>query len=427
MCDDSQQSFTPRHLHKTLKISKSCFIVINPSIINWKRNLVFVWISQFLSTVGFSFAMPFIPFYIQDLGIECPQIRNMWIALFTAAGYLSFCLSAPLWGFVADIYGRRIMILRANFVSAICVVLMAFVPNVGCLVFMRFVMGAFAGTVTACQILISGTTPHANRGFAIGSLSSAVFGGSMAGTFFGGIVVDRFGYHNAFFICATILAIAGLVALFGAKENFHRTSTLKNKFKKLKLKLPAFGVVWMILLLIVLVGFTGRFDRPYLPVLVEKINGRDMAASWTGIINSLSAIGGMIAGPLLGWLVDKTSAPTVAFWSAIFAGLLAIPQGLATSLGFLMITRFGMIFCAGGLDPIFQIWLAKSTPDNKRGLFFGWASSAKSFGWFLSSIASGAVAISLGVRGVYLCAGILFLLLAPVIKLTVASIKRRSD
>ena len=386
--------------------------------LNWKRNLVFAWLSQFLATVGFCFSTPFIPFYIKSLGVDDPATLNMWVALFTASGYFAFCIFAPIWGFLSDIYGRRIMMLRANFVCALLMVLMAFVPSPSWLVFVRFLVGIFSGTVTASQILVSANTPHSHRGFALGTMSSAVYSGMMGGTCLGGMIVDNFGYRNAFFSSGIILVIAGLLVLFGVREEFNKNSSLKEKLRVLQFKLPNFGIVWLILLLVFLMGFVGRFTNPYLPILVEQINGPLKAATWTGFIASLSAVAGIISGSFLGWLADRTSVPKIAMWSALLAGLLLIPQGLAKTLTVLSVARFGMVFFAGGLDPIFQIWLSKSTPDNKRGLFLGWASSAKSFGWFLCSLTSGAVAMSLGVRWVFLCAAIMFVLMIPVIKIT---------
>jgi len=409
--------------------------MINPDLstevesqtVNWKKNLILAWISQFLATVGFCFATPFIPFYIKTLGVSNQESINMWVALFTAAGYFSFCIFAPVWGFLSDIYGRRIMMLRANFVCAVLMVLMAFVPSPTWLVFVRFLVGMFSGTVTAAQILISANTPRAHRGFALGTMSSAVYSGMMGGTFLGGIIVDNFGYRNAFFASGITLVIAGLIVVVGVKEQFSKEFSLREKLHGLQLKLPDFGRVWLILLLVLLMGFVGRFTDPYLPVLVEKINGPVKAATWTGVIASLSAIAGVLSASFLGWLADRTSAPKVAMWSALLAGLLLIPQGLANTLTALTAARFGMVFFAGGLDPIFQIWLSKSTPDNKRGLFFGWASSAKSFGWFLCSLTSGAVAISLGVRWVYLCAAIMFIVMIPVIKFTMVLFKSKGN
>ena len=383
-----------------------------------------MWLSQFLSSAGFCFVFPFIPFYIAELGVKDPMMRNMWVGLFSAAGYFSLFLSSPIWGFLSDIYGRRVMILRTTFVSGLLIPLMAFVPGVGWLVFIRFLIGMFSGTVTASQILVSSNTPLARRGFAMGSLSSAVHGGHMAGMFLGGIVVDQLGYQTAFFICSLTLMAAGLLVLFGVKEEFHKTSSLRAMSKTFKFRLPDFGGVWFILLLIMLMGFAVRFDAPYLPLLVETVNGPDKAATWTGVIASLSAVAGIISGSLLGWVADRVPAPKVAVWSALLAGLLMIPQGLACSLPLLISSRLGMVFFAGGLDPVLQIWLAKSTPDAKRGMFLGWATSAKSLGWFFCSLTGGGVAMLMGVRSVYLVAAVLFLLLIPIIRVTIRQLHK---
>jgi|APSaa5957512622_1039677.scaffolds.fasta_scaffold04996_6 MFS transporter, DHA1 family, multidrug resistance protein len=386
-------------------------------MVHWKQNLLRVWFAQFLATGGFCFATPFIPFYIREIGVSEPTQASMWVALFAAAGNLALFLSAPCWGFISDIYGRRLMVLRACFVCGMLMPLMAFVPGVESLVVIRFMVGLFAGTVTASQILVSSNTPMEKRGFALGTLSSAVFGGRMAGTFMGGIVVDAFGYRAAFFICGIMLITAGLIVLFGVTERFEKTTTLRRKMTGFKFRLPEFGEVWWILLLVMLMGFAVRFDAPFMPLLVETINGPDKAATWTGIIDSLSAITGIFAGPLLGWLADRSSPQRIAMWSAGMAGLLMIPQGLATSLVTLAVARFGMIFFASGLMSVFQIWLAKSTPDSKRGMLFGWATSVKSCGWFLCSLAGGAVAMNLGVRWVYFCAAFVFLTLVPGIRI----------
>ena len=189
-------------------------------MVHWKQNLLRVWIAQFLATAGFCFATPFIPFYIKEIGVSDPAQASMWVALFAAAGNLALFLSAPCWGFISDIYGRRLMVLRASFVCGMLMPLMAFVPGVKSLVLIRFLVGLFAGTVTASQILVSSNTPMESRGFALGTLSSAVFGGRMAGTFLGGLVVDAFGYRAAFFICGITLVSAGFIVLLGVAETF---------------------------------------------------------------------------------------------------------------------------------------------------------------------------------------------------------------
>jgi len=225
--------------------------------------------------------------------------------------------------------------------------------------------------------------------------------------------VDTFGYRAAFFICGVMLIAAGFTVLLGVTEKFEKTTSLRRKMATTKLRLPDFGAVWWILLLMLVMGFAVRLDAPFMPLLVKEINGPDRAATWTGIIASLSAATGILAGPLLGWLADRVPPQKVAMWSAGMAGLLMIPQGLAMSLWTLATARLGMVFFASGLMSVFQIWLAKSTPDSKRGLLFGWATSAKSCGWFLCSLFGGMVAMNFGVRWVCFCAAGAFIALVP--------------
>ena len=397
------------------------FLKNSPGIkmFNWKRNLFFLWLSQFLSSVGFSFATPFIPFYIQALGITDLAERSMWVSFYAASGNLSFCLLAPVWGFLADIYGRKLMVLRANFVSALLVPLMAFVPGVGWLILIRFFVGMFSVTVTASQIIVSSNAPVKNRGIALGILTSAVYGGTVTGTCLGGIIVDSLGYRVSFFISGLTLFLSGLLVLLGVKEEFQKSVSLRERLGDFKFSLPRFGPVWLILLLIMLIGFSNQFDTPFFPMLVAEVNGPEKAATWTGIIASIVAVSGLVSGFILGWLADRISPQKVAVWSALLAGIFMIPQALAPSLGVLIPARFGMVFFAGGLSPVFQIWLAKFTPDDKRGLLFGWASSAKSFGWALSALSGGSIAALMGVRWVYAAAAVMFLLLIPIIRITI--------
>ena len=86
---------------------------------HWQRNLFYVWLSQFLSIMGFGFAMPFVPFYMQDLGVTDPVRLKIWVSIFAGATPLMIAISAPLWGRMADRYGRRLMLLRANFCAAV--------------------------------------------------------------------------------------------------------------------------------------------------------------------------------------------------------------------------------------------------------------------------------------------------------------------
>jgi len=118
----------------------------------WKRNFFMVVLSQFISMMGFSFAIPFVPYYIQQLGVTEPNELKMWVALFTASSSLTLAVASPIWGALGDRYGRRIMLLRSYFGGMIVLSLMGLVPNVQMLIVLRLLQGTLTGTATVARL-----------------------------------------------------------------------------------------------------------------------------------------------------------------------------------------------------------------------------------------------------------------------------------
>ncbi len=387
-------------------------------MVNWKKNLVMVWLSQFLSIMGFAFAMPFAPYYIQSLGVQDPVDVKLWVSLFAAATPTALAIFSPIWGTLADLYGRRIMLLRANFSASIILVLMALVRNVETLVLLRFIQGTLTGTVPAAQTLVSAHTPQNRSGMALGSLSAALFTGAMAGAGLGGFVADLFGYRLAFLVGAGLLFSAGGLVLFGTDELFERpdeTPDLKTTFAP-RLRWPQLGSAAPIVFLILFMALVRQFDMAMLPLLVQEVHGSLAGVSrWTGGLFAAGSVAGLLAGIILGRLADRIPPPRIAQASALGGALAMIPQGLAQGFILLFMGRMGMMFCAGGLDPVFQIWLAKTTPPSRRGFIFGWATTAKSIGWIIAPLMSGSLAAAFGIRSIYFINSLFFLLLIPAI------------
>ena len=193
---------------------------------NWKRTVFFIWLSQFLSIMGFAFAMPFALFYMQELGVTEPVALKKWMALYGAAAPLSLAIFAPVWGAVADRYGRRLMLLRANFGAAFLLVLMGSVQSVEWLVLCRLLQGVLTGTMTAAQTMAAAQTPSHKKGFVLGALASAVYSGAMSGQAIGGFVAEAYGCRAAFLVASGILVCAGLVVSLGTSENFKRAEDI---------------------------------------------------------------------------------------------------------------------------------------------------------------------------------------------------------
>jgi DHA1 family multidrug resistance protein-like MFS transporter len=122
-----------------------------------------------------------------------------------------------------------------------------------------------------------------------------------------------------------------------------------------------------------------------------------------------------LAGIVFGRLADLFRPPRIAQIAVVLAGLFMFFHGLAPTFLFVGAARFGMTFCAGGLDPLFQSWLARETPPEKRGAVFGWSATARSAGWFIAPLMSGLVAAGYGIRAIYFVGAFLYILLLPLI------------
>lgn len=397
---------------------------MSPASHNWRRNVLTVGLSQFLSIAGFSFAIPFAPFFMQEqLGVTDPVQLRIWVSAFNAAVPLTMTFFAPIWGAAADRYGRRMMLLRANFAAWIVLTLMGFSRNVEMLVLLRALQGAFTGTITAAQAMVAADVPPERSGRALGGLTAAIFSGSLAGVALGGVCAEWFGYRIAFFISGTLLLAAALLVLFGTREPI--TQAPPEELDGEPDQGGRFHGVWPILGLILAISFVRSFDSAWVPLLVQEIHGSLEGASlWTGLLSAGGGVAGMAAGIILGNLADRVPPPRIGQYSSLFAGLLMIPQALAHSFGLLFVARFGAMFGAGGLDPVFQIWLSKRTPAHKRGSIFGWASSARSIGWMLAALSGGVVAAWFNVRTTFLIGAAFYLLLIPAITIGVRRLGR---
>ena len=98
--------------------------------INWKRNLAVAWLGCFLTGAAFSLVMPFLPLYVEQLGVTGHSALNMWSGLVFSITFLFSAMASPFWGGLADRKGRKIMLLRSALGMAIIMALMGVAQNV---------------------------------------------------------------------------------------------------------------------------------------------------------------------------------------------------------------------------------------------------------------------------------------------------------
>jgi len=380
----------------------------------WKRNLALIWTSQLLSLTGYSSSLPFIPLFIkQELGITDEKQLAAAIMAYHFAGMVTFTVSAPFWGIIADRFGRKIMLLRACFLNAVFFPLMAFSPTLTVLILLRIGASFFSGTNTAAQTMIVAGTPKEHQGFALGFFSTAIWSGTMLGYLLGGILVHYFGYTTVFLLCGATYIVSGSIVLF-VREDFHRVAPAAGKSGKWY-RPNLNGAIWLLMLAFILTCGLRSLETPYLPVRISQLTGDETAAFWTGIVSTAAAVGGLLAGAFFGALADRRPPLQLLIPALSLSGAMLLWQGCATSVIMLATARFFAYLGAGGIEPVLQTVLARITPEEKQGCAFGFAATSRHSGMMLSTLLAGGIAYCWSVRAIFFVAAAGFWLLLPLL------------
>jgi DHA1 family multidrug resistance protein-like MFS transporter len=383
-------------------------------LIDWRKNLAVLWICQVLSLMGFSFALPFMPLYIQEMGITDPESLRLWSGLLMAGSGVSMAIMTPIWGSLSDRLGRKPMTLRANLGGAVVLFAMGLVRSPELLLVLRIAQGALTGTIIANLTLVVSNTPDRRIGFAIGIMNTAVFTGNAVGPLVGGYLADLFGFRIAFFLSSITLFLAFLVALIWVKEDFTPHAAggsfkivrdLAQLIREQRI-LPFIG-------LFVLFGVARFSPRPMYPLLVKEIAAAGLGiATQAGLVNATAGTAAVAAGVVVGRLVDRGRPFVIGMVCAAAAGLFLLPQGFLPTVWSLLPFVLFADFYSAGIDPIMNVLLSRQVPVERRGAAFGLTGSARAIGWSLGAMLGGILAAYFDFKAVFINAALLFFLIA---------------
>src|SRR5918911_910364 len=91
----------------------------------WIWNVALVWLAVLIAIMGMSLVMPFLPLYLKQLHVP-DRDAKLWAGQIGGANFLTAAFLAPVWGAVADRYGRKPMAIRALIGLAIAVGMMGY-------------------------------------------------------------------------------------------------------------------------------------------------------------------------------------------------------------------------------------------------------------------------------------------------------------
>jgi len=385
---------------------------------SWKVTLGIVFMSQLFSAVGFSMIFPFLPLYIENLGSTMGLSIEFLAGMVIAVQGFTMMIAAPIWGIVADRFGRKKMVLRAMLGGSVILAMMAFVTSAEQLILLRGIQGVITGTVSANNALVAAATPKKRIGFAMGTLQVGLWAGVAIGPLIGGVLADMFGYSIPFLITASLLFIAGLTITFGIDENF---TPPKNPVKispsaifgEWKHILGTSGVS-MVYFMRFLTGLARTIIIPIAPLFVVSLIAEDATASntYAGLVLAVSSATSTFGAVYLGNLGDKISHKTILFWSSVAAAILYVPQVFVGDVWQLLILQGLAGIAAGGLVAAPSALLARYTEKGEAGAVYGLDNSVVAGARAVAPLFGASIAIWFGMRGTFAASAVVFALIA---------------
>ncbi len=378
----------------------------------WKRTLYVVWFTQLLSLMGFGFGLPFLPYYIQEMGMSDPQQLKVWTGLLSAAPAIPMGLMAPIWGMLADRYGRKLMLMRAMGAAVLVLFGMGLAQTPMQLLVMRFCQGLFTGTISSANALVASQTPDRRMSMALGLLSSSTFIGFSLGPAAGGLLAHAVGYR-ASFMMGSALMLLGLLLLITLVREAKPDPQAAGSWRSMSL--GSFKqVLNPLVLLLLVVLFCLRISRsavaPYLPLYVQELRGIEGSAAVVGMITGLGALASATSGLVLGRLGDKRDRLRLLRLCLLFGALISLPLLFIQGLGGFSIFYLSALLLIGGVEPVISSLTTRHTPAAVRGTLFGLQGMVSSAGWVVSPAIGSVVAIQLSTRYVFALLPIMLIL-----------------
>lgn len=341
-----------------------------------------VWFATLLGFLAIGAVLPVLPRYVKG------PVGGGDIAVGVVVG--AFAISAvvgrPIAGRLADLHGRKPVVLAGLLLMAVSSALLLVPGGVAWLVFARLVVGVGDGWLfTAAVTWVIDLAPEDRRGQTIGLFGIAVWGGLSIGTVIGQGVFSATSSYDAVWLVAAALPLAG-AALAARLHDPHVPAPAASQ-PRFRLPRPAIAPGLALALANIGFGTMAGF-------VVLLLDDRDIAHSSTAFTVFAAAV--VFTRLFAGRVPDRFgAAPTAAFAftaEALGLAVLALAESYAVALAGALVMGCGFSL----LFPALALAVVSKVDDRERGMALGAFTAFFDIGVGLGGPLAGAVAAASG-------------------------------
>jgi MFS family permease len=342
-----------------------------PPADDWRTIFAIFWITSMVEGLGVSQIFAFVPLYLSEMGVAEPD-RLRFVGIFNALIFVVGAPLVPLWGVWADKYSRKAVIARSAAVEAVVFAGVALSREPWQLALSMLLVGFQLGNTGVMLAAIRDVVPVHRLGTLI-----AIFGvsgpiGFAVGPILGGLIVDGLGWPlSAIFWVSSGLSVGtALLVTFGSRE-IRPEVVPEGRVVDL-----AFGAVRGVLAdpavrrIFAIFGISflaAQMTRPYIPILVERINV-DAAglASAIALVAGTAALVGALVSPIGGWIGDRIGFRPVLLAALVGGAGASLLMPVLGTIPLLAVTAVALAACSAAIGAMVFGLLAIEVPAERR-------------------------------------------------------------
>jgi MFS family permease len=308
------------------------------SSFGWRRLLAVYSTTAMIESLGVSQVFNYLPTRLREVGLPDAQVPT-FTGLFTSLIFVFGILLVPLWGVWADKYSRRAVIVRSALVEAVVFVGIALAAAPWQVGASMLLVGFQLGNTGVMLAALRDVTPRHRVGTVSALFGAASPLGFAIGPVLGAVIID--GFHRSttdVFWLAAILSLAIVVLLFVGSPDVRPAVVPQGSVLDLARR-AVVGVftdrsVRRIFLVFGVSILANQVARPFLPLLVEQVNGsRVNLASAIGLVAGPASLAGVLISPIAGPLGDRFGFRPMLTVALAGAGIALMLLPLAPSVG----------------------------------------------------------------------------------------------
>ena len=179
-----------------------------------RKNLLILSFTLLVVMLGYSIAMPLLPFYIETFGVGGTELG--WLM---STYSLMQLVCAPVWGILSDRYGRKPILSVGILGYTICLFLIGLAQSFTMLFVARSLSGILSSaTMPTAMAYIGENSPQKERSKGMGQLGAAVGIGVIIGPLLGGLLSAR-SLALPFFVGSGLAFLSLLLVVFFLPES----------------------------------------------------------------------------------------------------------------------------------------------------------------------------------------------------------------